>query len=376
MKMIRPDFDSKLTDLIMELNFLRRKRLGGTTPPAIFFQLKGLFHAFESLGSAHIEGNNTTVSAYLEAKAKRSGRHDIKEILNLEDALKFIDDCVKGVPLNKMFIRELHKLAVRDLPPPSAGGEGSLTPGEFRRGNVRIASAEHMPPDAAQVELYLDELIAFMDAPMSEKYDLLKIALAHHRFVWIHPFDNGNGRTVRLLTYAMLVKAGFNVEIGGRILNPTAIFCNDRNAYYRMLAAADTGTDEGLSAWCEYVLGGLRDEIEKIDRLCDYDFLKERILKPALTKNVVADGLFPLADKMLAVAVEKGAFRAQDFSKIFEGKHPSGVSRNIRRLLELKLIRRERENSRSYTLCFENCILRSAVVNCLIDEGFLPEKLR
>ena len=46
----------------------------------------------------------------------------------------------------------------------------------------------------------------------SPKYDLLKVAIAHHRFVWVHPFSNGNGRTVRLFTYAMLVKLGFNVN--------------------------------------------------------------------------------------------------------------------------------------------------------------------
>jgi Fic family protein len=36
------------------------------------------------------------------------------------------------------------------------------------------------------------------------KYDLMKVALARHRFAWLHPFSNGNGRVVRLLTYAML----------------------------------------------------------------------------------------------------------------------------------------------------------------------------
>jgi len=34
---------------------------------------------------------------------------------------------------------------------------------------------------------------------------------------------------VRLLTYALLMKYGFNVNTGGRVLNPTAVFCNDRD---------------------------------------------------------------------------------------------------------------------------------------------------
>jgi hypothetical protein len=46
---------------------------------------------------------------------------------------------------------------------------------------------------------------------------------------------------------------------------------------------ADHGIKEGLLSWCEYVLKGLRDEIEKIDRLLDYDYLKKEILIPTFT---------------------------------------------------------------------------------------------
>ena len=71
----------------------------------------------------------------------------------------------------------------------------------------------HIPCDFQQVDNYMRELIEFIEDPTDHKYDLIKVALAHHRFVWIHPFDNGNGRTVRLFTYAMLIKAGFNVNV-------------------------------------------------------------------------------------------------------------------------------------------------------------------
>ena len=77
----------------------------------------------------------------------------------------------------------------------------------------------------------MSELIRFLSQNNPPKYDLIKIALAHHRFTWVHPFNNGNGRTVRLFTYALLLKFGFDVQQGGRVLNPTAIFCNNRETY-------------------------------------------------------------------------------------------------------------------------------------------------
>ena len=70
----------------------------------------------------------------------------------------------------------------------------------------------------------------------------------------------------------MLVKQGFNVDIG-RIINPTAVFCNNRDNYYNYLSLADSGTDENILKWCEYVLKGLKVEIEKIDRLLNFDYL-------------------------------------------------------------------------------------------------------
>ena len=87
-----------------------------------------------------------------------------------------------------------------------------------------ITESKHLPPSPMAVDGYMDELIDFVSREDDPRYDLIKIALAHHRFVWIHPFTNGNGRTVRLFTYALLMKYGFRVETAQRILNPTAVF--------------------------------------------------------------------------------------------------------------------------------------------------------
>ena len=69
LKLIEPDFGSSLTDLIIELDYLRKKQLGGSTHPKVFFQLKNIFHKLESIGSARIEGNNTTIAEYIYYKS-------------------------------------------------------------------------------------------------------------------------------------------------------------------------------------------------------------------------------------------------------------------------------------------------------------------
>lgn len=254
LQLVVPDFKSPLTDLIIELDYLRKKQLFGSTIPPVFFQLKHIFHTLESIGSARIEGNNTTILEYIESKLAEAPPQNqgIQEIMNMEQAMSFIDDNVKDVAFNRAFVSELHKKVVDGLLPPPKG-EGDHTPGLYRTKSVSINRSAHKPPEPVHIEGYMDEMFAFINRKDEPKYDLLKVAIAHHRFAWIHPFANGNGRTVRLFTYAMLVKEGFKVD-AGRILNPTAVFCSNRRNYYRYLSLADTGTDKGILKWCQYVL--------------------------------------------------------------------------------------------------------------------------
>ena len=55
--------------------------------------------------------------------------------------------------------------------------------------------------------------------------------------------------------------------------------------YYKMLSIADIGTDDSMLQWCEYVLTGVCDEISKINKLLDHDYLVSNILKPAISKG-------------------------------------------------------------------------------------------
>lgn len=372
LKIVQPSFGSHLTDLIIDLDYLRKKPLQGTTHPNIFFQLKSIFHTLESIGSARIEGNRTTIAEYIETKLTEEGTKEEKiiEIRNMEKAMDFIDENIRDSTINRAFVSELHKAVVKNLSPDK---EGDYTPGAYRNKNVLITGSKHKPPEHIHVETYMDELFSFINEASPSKYDLLKTAITHHRFVWVHPFSNGNGRTVRLLTYAMLVKEGFNVA-QGRIINPTAVFCSDRNKYNRFLSQADSGSDEGMLNWCEYVLLGLKNEVEKIDRLLNYDYLLSEILVPAIDISRERQVITDSESKILKVAAEKQIFHAADIKNIFPGKLSAEISRMLRRLREKNMILVPPKRSRKYIISFSNNYLLRGIIMMLGEKGFLPLK--
>lgn len=372
LKLIEPAFGSSLTDLIIELDYLRKKQLGGSTHPKVFFQLKNIFHKLESIGSARIEGNNTTIAEYMETNLsdRKQFSEGIKEIQNIEKSMVFVEENIVDYPISRALISEMHKMIVDELMPPPQG-EGDSTPGQFRQVNLEISKSTHKPPEWLKVNEYMEELLDFVNREDSPKYDLLKTAIAHHRFVWIHPFRNGNGRTVRLFTYAMLVKAGFNVNVG-RIINPTAVFCSNRNDYYSYLSAADNGTRAGMLSWIEYVLKGLKEEIEKIDKLSDYEFLRKEILMPSINLSLERKYITDLESKVLKRAVDLQVISAADVKSIFPGKVDSEVSRQIKKLIDQKMLTQEKEGGRKYVLRFDNSYLLRSIIQLLGDKGFLP----
>ncbi len=369
LKLVEPAFDSKLTSLILELDHLRKKKLGGSTHPLIFFQLKNIYHLLESIGSARIEGNRTTLSEYIESIIENKISKDEKkiEINNMTEAHNFIDENILDSKIDRKFVSEIHKMVVKNL---SVSGEGSINPGCYRKKDVTITRSEHKPPNTILVTDYMDKLFSFFNHNDVTQYDLLKTAIAHHRFAWVHPFDNGNGRTARLLTYAMLVKQGFNVK-AGRIINPTAIFCVNRDDYYEKLSIADNGQESSMLIWCEYVLTGLKKEIDNIDRLLDYKFLSKNILLPTVKLSLENKMITPNESKILNLAINKRVIQAGEIKELFPKKLSPEISRMIGRLKKKKMLLTEKKNSRKYILSFDNNYLLRGVIEMLDKHGFI-----
>ena len=157
-------------------------------------------------------------------------------------------------------------------------------------------------------------------------------------------------------------------------MNPTAIFCSDRDRYYNKLQYADTGTEAGLLEWCLYVLNGLKAEIKKIDRLTDYNILSKEILYPAIQYSLEQGHITSTESKMLKKAVEKQIIQASDLKSIFLGKFASEISRQIRKLVDKKMLIPVQPKGKKYFMGFGNNYLLRGIIRSLDKEGFLPLK--
>lgn len=142
-----PDWNSELARIILALEHLRKQDLYSEVPDYIFLQLKEIFQILETLGSGRIEGNNTTLSEYVEKIIEKNTSRDEKreELENIESGIRFIERQA-GIltKIDRAYVSELHKIVTRNLTPPPAG-EGSHYPGDLRKKNIMIKGARHTP---------------------------------------------------------------------------------------------------------------------------------------------------------------------------------------------------------------------------------------
>ena len=371
-----PSWGSELANIILDLEKLRTKQLSGDVPPHIFFQLKNIFQILETLGSARIEGNNTTLSQYVEKliDAQSSDESD-EEIKNLEHAIDFIEKYAdEQIVFDRAFISDIHKIITKGLTPPPHG-EGSKYAGELRNHDVSINRSGHTPPKHFLLTDYFEKFIQFINAEYKEQYQLLMVAIAHHRFEYIHPFDNGNGRMGRLLNYAFLIKLGFQVK-KGRLINPSSVFYTNRDQYYAMLSKADSLQDEDILEWCKYFLRGLKNEIEKIDHLLKKEYVEKEILLPTLKIAFDREQITKQEFDILAYLVKKDdmSMKSEELS-IFGIKDSKKKSLIMAKLKEKNMIEPILEGGRIYTIKFVNNYLLRGVMLTLKDKGFVSDFL-
>ena len=129
-------------------------------------------------------------------------------------------------------ITGLQRIALQDI---------SSFAGSFRPSSVTIEKSLHTPPAAHLVHALVEDLCDYVN----DHWDKKPLYLASYilwRLNWIHPFDDGNGRTSRMISYiVLLIRTGNN--LAGWPTIPELI-THHRTAYFKALDAADLALRE------------------------------------------------------------------------------------------------------------------------------------
>lgn len=175
------------------------------------------------------------------------GGHPLREIYEATGHAKAYDEIYeltdRNAPLTEADVLRLHALFYGQIDEDNAG--------KYRRVQVFISASNFPLPPPQEVPQLMSEFVQWYNrAEHTTMHPVLLAATAHLKFVFIHPFIDGNGRLARLLVNLALLRAGYQICIIPPIL---------RNDYMRHIETAHTDPDPFFGFIAERVIETQRE---------------------------------------------------------------------------------------------------------------------
>ena len=278
----------ELEDIAFELTN-KASSLAGQVNPIVTLSLGALVRSMNCYYSNLIEGHDTHPRDIERALHQNLSAQPKKRILQLEavahiEVQKAIDEGADDAfePLSTAYALWLHREFCRRLPDdllwvedPETHRRIHVIPGEFRNGGVAVG--RHLPPAAEALPRFMERFEEVYNSEhLSKVRQIMAVAASHHRFAWIHPFYDGNGRVVRLMSHAKLKRMG----IGSSLWSVARGLARTVNRYKELLAAADEPrkndldgrgalSARALTDFCEYFLSTCVDQVEYMRSLLE-----------------------------------------------------------------------------------------------------------
>lgn len=261
-----------------------------------------------------------------------------KEVKNYFEIITKLPTFVREkTPITVEFIEKLHKTLMKGI---------EITDyGKVRNGPVFVGHkteleivVKHNPPfhTAEEIKKALTELFGWMQEE-KELHPLIKAAIFHHQFAYIHPFFDGNGRLGRILTTYFLLQEGYEVS---KFFVIDDYYDIDRHLYSDVLHSADSGDK---TSWIEYFLEGIATSLQ--GALARIDELKHHHLEKIEGEKRVL--VTPREEEVLQIVINKKAIKTPDIEKAF------GVTRQqahslLSSLVSKKLLKKYGTTKMSY----------------------------
>ena len=286
--------------------------------------------------SNHLEGNSLT---YGETKAlllfgiTAQGKplKDTLEITGHNEAINWVLEMIEGErPLTENFIRELHSLLLQDSYKNSKSTDGKIVPRKITSGkykttpnHVETVTGEMFyfaSPEETPAKMY--DLLNWYNKKIKDKKinPLLVAAEFHYKFIAIHPFDDGNGRTARILMNFILMQFGYP---------PVIIKTEDKANYFAALQQADAGNIElfisyiavNLNRSLQIMIAGANgEEIEEEEDLDKEISLLENKLKGLKINKLKLDDKIHQTIKDSFFPFYKSFFKENNLNKFYVNK--------------------------------------------------------
>ncbi|MBI3683050.1 MAG: Fic family protein [Acidobacteria bacterium] len=234
------------------------RQSGRLTPEVLhhirkYFRIKNIYH------SNAIEGNILDVGEtrqVVELGLTLTGKplKDQAETRNLAHAIDFLEDLAAHSerPILEHDVRQIHTLVLKGVDDPNAG--------RYRSVPVEISGSAYKPPGPESLPSQMEDFARWLGAASvtetghGSTEGLIRAAVAHSWFVYIHPFIDGNGRVARLLMNLMLMRYGYPIAI---------ITKEDRLRYYDALEISQTSD---LSAFLALLTECIHESLEEYER--------------------------------------------------------------------------------------------------------------
>jgi Fic family protein len=313
-----------LDDLALDL-VARANHLAGQIQPGVRESIGDLVRSMNCYYSNLIEGHDThprDIDAALEEHysddaGKRSLQREARAHIEVQRLIDYGYD-PNEAPTSIKYIQWLHREFCNRLPEemlwvenPETGERIQIVPGEFRDGEVEVG--RHVPPPANVLPRFLgrfEEAYDFDRLPKAKA--IIAIAASHHRFLWIHPFFDGNGRVARLMAHAMMLRS----EAGCSIWSVSRGLARSSVEYKSRLMEADSAREGSLDGrgalsagalerFCEFFVSTAIDQVEFMQGLLQPGELLRR-MKLYVDDEVSANRLPPRSMSLLREAFIAG----------------------------------------------------------------------
>mgnify|MGYP002622902497 CR=1 FL=1 len=216
----------------------------------------------------HIEGNDLSLmqtKKVLEGEDVVARARDIQEVINYRNVVELLDElAAKRGEYTPDMLLDIHKLTVEKVVPDEKRGV-------FRTSQVVIkdeTSGEVIfkPPTFVKIPYLIEDFFGWLNSDEArEIHPVLRAGVAHYILVTIHPFVEGNGRTIRAFSTLVLIREGYDIK---RFFAIEEHFDKDPAAYYEAFAKVDKQSpnieQRDLTPWLEYFTDAVSIELAKI----------------------------------------------------------------------------------------------------------------